>query len=420
MRGLKAEYNNRPVIETNLMIPVEKALKIILKEVHLKKTEVINIMFSLDRVLAEDIVSSSDIPPFERSAMDGYAVRSEDIKKAGLKNPVVLKVTADLPAGKFFKGTVKKGEAVRIMTGAPMPRGANTVVMVEDTESVSDSSVSVFKKVVKRTNVSNRGEDIKKGEVVLRKGKVIRPAEVGMLSSLGISEVKVYSRPVVSVIATGDELVNINEKLGKGKIRNSNSYSLSSQVIKAGGIPNIIGIARDNRKDLVEKIKKSRDSDILILSGGVSVGIYDLVKKVLLEIGVKSLFWKINIKPGKPVFFGRKGRQLVFGLPGYPVSSMLTFDLFVRPCILKMYGNKDTYRNIVNAKLQSKIKRKPGRREYIRAKIKLIDGDYYVNPTGPQGSGILKSLVLADGLIIVPEEVSCMPKGSTVKVILLD
>lgn len=412
------------------MITVEEALKIILKEVHVKNAEEVDIMCSLDRVLAYDIISKDDIPPFERAAMDGYAVRSKDIKKASLNNPVILKVIYDLPAGRFSKIIVKKGEAVRIMTGACLPKEADAVVMVEDTKTTNSNLVKIFKEIEKGINVSYRGEDVKKGEIVIKKGKVIRPAEIGMLASLGVSKVRVYSKPNVSIIATGDELVEINEKIRcsrwvpegsrSGSIRNSNSYSISAQVIKSGGIPNILGIARDNKKDLLSKIRKSEGSDILVLSGGVSVGVYDLVKEVLREIGVKNLFWKVNIKPGKPVFFGKKGTQIVFGLPGYPVSSMLTFELFVRPCILKMSGNKNSYRNIVKAILEVDLKRKPGRKEFIRTKIRLIDGLYYVKPTGPQGSGILKSLVLADGLIIVPEEVSNIQKGSKVKVMLLD
>lgn len=399
------------------MISVEKALKIILKEVYVKTIEEVNILSSLGRVLAKDIMSKYDVPLFKRAAMDGYAVKSKDVEKASFKNPVILKVIDDLPAGKITKKIVKKEEAIRIMTGAPMPDGADSVVMVEDTESVNNT-VRIFRRVERGINVSEKGEDVKKGETVLRKGSLIRPADIGMLASLGISKVKVYSKPSVAIIATGDELVEINDKLEKGKIRNSNSYSLASQVKNAGGSPEILGIARDNKNDLVEKIKKTKKFDILILSGGVSVGVYDLVKKVLEDFGVKPLFWKVNIKPGKPVFFGVKDKQLVFGLPGYPVSSMLTFELFVRPCILKMSGNKSIYRDIVEAILEEDIQRKPGRREFMRAKIKLVNGKYYAKPTGPQGSGMLKSLVLANGLIIVPEEIIDLPKGSKVNVML--
>ncbi|MDP2959860.1 MAG: molybdopterin molybdotransferase MoeA [candidate division Zixibacteria bacterium] len=397
------------------MISFEEAQKKILNKIKVLPTTEVNILNSLDCVLAEDLHSSVNIPSFDNSAMDGFAVRSSDTKKAKRKNPVRLKIVEDLPAGSFSRRKLRKGEAIRIMTGAPIPERADCVVMVENTKPDGDW-VNIFVPVTKGENIRYAGEDIKKDELVLKKGILIRPQEMGVLASLGKKEVKVIRRPKVAILSTGDELVSIDQPLSPGKIRDSNRYSLYGQILKAGGKVIDSGIVKDEEKILLKKIKEaSSKADLILTTGGVSVGDYDLVKKVLAKLG-KVYFWKVNMKPGKPLAFGLiKGKPL-FGLPGNPVSSMVVFDQFVRPSLLKMAGRKKLFRKKELAVIQEKVKKKPGRREFLRGKLSFKRGKYLAYLTGPQGSGILKSMSLADGLVILPEDKEVVKKGEKVEV----
>lgn len=395
------------------MIELEEALEIILSQVKLVSSEKIDILSSLSRTLAEDVYADFDIPGFDRAAMDGYAVLSKDTNSASKKKPVVLEVIDNVPAGYSTEKVVKNGRAVRIMTGAPMPKGADAVVMVEDTEK-KEEKVKVFRKVVCQGNVSFAGEDVKRGELILSQGSLIRPAEVAMLASLGKENILVRTKPRVAIISTGDELVEVGRTLQKGEIYDSNSYALFSQVLSSGGEPHRLGIARDKRENLLARIEEGLSYQLLLLSGGVSVGDYDLVTDALKKAGVKMLFWKVAVKPGKPTFFGvRKGR-LVFGLPGYPVSSMVNFENLVRPAIFSMLGRDDWQRIRVKAILEKAVSSRGRRKKIIRAKL-VKEGDKYLAvPATSQQSGVLKSMVWADGFLILPKEVERIEKGEEV------
>ncbi|MGB7062852.1 MAG: gephyrin-like molybdotransferase Glp [Candidatus Zixiibacteriota bacterium] len=395
------------------MIAFEEARKKILRRTKVLPTVKKHVLDSLDYVLAEDIRSDVNIPPFDNSAMDGFAVRSSDTRRARKGRPLSLKIIDDIAAGKTSRKQVRRGEAIRIMTGAPLPREADSVVMVENTRGEGDW-VRVFVPVTKGENVRLAGEDIRKGERALGKGALIRPQEMGILASLGKREVKVIRKPRVAIISTGDELISIDQPLAPGKIRDSSRYALHGQIVKAGGEVVDLGIVPDDEKKLVETIKEATGrADVILTTGGVSVGDYDLVKEVLAKLG-QIHFWRVNIKPGKPLLFGSIKGKLLFGLPGNPVSSMVVFDQFVRPCLLKMAGRKRLLRKKQAAIIQDKMKKKPGRREFVRGKLSFEKGKYLAYLTGPQGSGILKSMSLADGLIILPEEKEGVKRGDKV------
>jgi molybdopterin molybdotransferase len=400
------------------MIELEEALEIVLSRVKVLPAERVNLLSSLGRSLAEDVYADFDIPGFDRAAMDGYAVISKDTDSASKKKPVVLEVIADVPAGYSTKKVVKSGKAVRIMTGAPMPQGADAVVMVEDTEK-DHRKVKVFRPVTAKENVSFAGEDVKKGELILPQGSLIRPAEVAMLATLGKKNVLARAKPKVAILSTGDELVEVGKTLEKGEIYDSNSFGIFSQVLLSGGEPYRLGIARDKRENLLARIKKGLSYQLLILSGGVSVGDYDLVADVLKEAGVKMLFWKVAVKPGKPTFFGIRKDTLVFGLPGYPVSSMVNFENLVRPAIFSMLGRRDWQRIRVKAILKKTVLSRGKRKKFIRVKL-AKEGDKYVAVPAPsQHSGVLKSMVWADGFLILPAQVERIEEGKDVSVELL-
>lgn len=402
-----------------IMVGVEEAISIILSSTKVLKTEEISLLDSLSLVLAEDIDSDIDIPHFDNSAMDGYAVIADDTKDAGRENPVSLDVIEDLPAGYLPKKDLTKGKAIRIMTGAIIPKNADAVVMVEDTQK-HGSIVRVFKEVKKNENIRFAGEDIGKDDLVIKKGTIIRAQEIGVLASLGRTKIKVVKKPKVAILATGDELLEIDKKLEKGKIRNSNTYTLISLVKKYGAVPVNLGIAKDNKEDIEEKLKQGFNADILLVSAGVSVGDYDYVRDVLINLGVKLRFWKVAMKPGKPLIFGTLQDKIIFGLPGNPVSSMISFEQFVRPCVLKMMGKEKLRKQEILAKLEQDIEKKPGRIHFLRAIVYKKNNENYVTVAKKQGSGIFTSLVSANSLVIIPKETSFIKKGSIVKVQLLD
>jgi len=397
------------------MITLEKALEIVLSEARVLPPERVKLLSSLGRVLAEDVYSSFDIPNFDRAAMDGYAVIARDTTSASPNHPVTLKVVDEAPAGFEVRSSIASGEAIGIMTGAILPKGADAVVMVEDTR-LEGNEVRIFRSVKEGENVGFSGEDVRKGEMVLSRGTLIRPQEVGMLASLGKTEVYVVRRPKVAIISTGSELTEPGEPLKKGKVYDSNSFALFSQVISCGGEPRRIGIVPDDKGKLLSKIREGLSSDILILSGGVSMGKYDLVKEVLEEAGVKMLFWKVAVKPGKPTFFGIKDHTLVFGLPGYPVSSMINFENLVRPAIFSILGRSDYKRLKIRATLKGKIKNTSRRKNFIRVRLVEENGKYWAIPSPSQKSGVLKSMTWANGIVVLPEEVKILEEGKEVVV----
>lgn len=401
------------------MISMEDALEIVLKQVSVLSSERVKLLSSLGRVLSENIYSDFDIPGFNRAAMDGYAVVAKDTVHACPDRPVTLKVIDEVPAGFKVKSAISSGKAIRIMTGAVLPEGADAVVMVEYTEARGDK-VMVFRSVKKGENVSFSGEDVKKGELVLPRGTLIRPQEVGMLAALGKTEVYVTRKPKVAIISTGDELIEPGKTLEKGKIYDSNSFSLFSQVLKCGADPERIGIVPDDKDELLHKVKMGLSSNILLLSGGVSEGKYDLVKEVLMEAGVKPLFWKVAVKPGKPTFFGIKERTLVFGLPGYPVSSMMNFENLVKPAIFKMLGRKGYKRIKIRAVLKGEIKNSSGRKNFIRVRLIEENGRCLAIPAPSQKSGVLKSMVWANAVVVLSTDVRKVKNGEEVLVEILD
>jgi molybdopterin molybdotransferase len=401
------------------MITVEEALERILSRVRPLGSEKVPILDTLGRVVNEDVYASRDIPPLDNSAMDGYAVKWEDIQNASPDQPVGLEVIEDLPAGFIASKSVGSGQAIRIMTGAPVPKGADTVVPVEDTEK-KDGSVLVLSPLGKGGNVRWAGEDVKKGDRVISAGDLIRPAEVGMFASLGRSFVHVFQRPQVAILATGDELADVDEPLDGVKIVSSNSYALAAQVRDCGAIPIQLGIARDRKEEIERKLRQGLRADVLISSAGVSVGDYDFVKDVLNDLGMEMVFWKVAMKPGKPLAFGLIEGKLVFGLPGNPVSSMVSFEQFVRPSLLKMMGHRHLFRPVIEAILKEDIHKEPGRRHFVRAFVSFEKNHYQVTITGEQGSAILRSMVKANGLVVVPEDQKVVKAGEKVKVQLLD
>src|SRR3972149_2086073 len=420
------------------MISVEAALEIILNEIKPLGMERINILSALGRILCEDITAPIDNPPWDNSAMDGYAVKTADTKRASKEKPVLLKVIEDLPAGYTAKKTIKTGEAIRIMTGAPIPKGADAVVMVEDTEKTGGrglppqalsggqgSGVRIFREAKTGDNIRKAGEDFKKGDIVLKKGMNIRPAETGMLAAVGKPNVYVYQKPNVAVLSTGDELVEIEEIPKTGKIINSNSYTLAAQIKECGAIPIQLCIARDTKKDLKEKLYYGLSADCIVSSGGVSVGDFDFVKDVLKELGsdprlkhagTGMRFWKVAMKPGKPLAFGVIGGKPAFGLPGNPISSMVAFEQFVRPTLMKMAGKTALFRQTFKAALTRDIKIKPGRVNFIRAELKPSESGFTVTPLDGQGSGMILTMVRANCFVIVPQDSTGFKEGDIVRV----
>jgi molybdopterin molybdotransferase len=419
------------------MISVEEALEKILKEVDPLAEETVPILDSLGQVLAEDIKSDINVPPLDNAAMDGYAVRSKDTEGASEKSPRILRVIDTVMAGSISKLRVVDGTAIRIMTGAPVPEGADSVIQFEKTDeeqrkaSAADRAVTeigILCKIESGKNIRQAGEDIARGAVALKKGTVIRPAEIGLLASLGRSRVKVIRRPVVAVLATGDELVEIDQPLPEGKIYNSNTYSVASLVSRYGGLPRILGIALDREDSLIGKLHQGLGADMLLTIGGVSMGDYDMVKDILAREG-EMVFWKVRMKPGKPLAFGRlkavdkKGRTKIiphFGLPGNPVSCMVSFEMFVRPALLKMMGKKNLTKPAVEAIMEDSITNTEGRRIYDRAIVERRNGRYYARLTGSQSSGILTSMSRANGLVIIPEDRKAVDKGEVVQALMLD
>jgi molybdopterin molybdotransferase len=401
------------------MISVEEALNKILDAIAPLGLEKVGILDALGRVLGEDVLAGRAIPPNDNSAMDGYAIRTEDSRGASPENPVRLDVIEEIPAGSVPTKAIGQNEAARIMTGAPVPEGADAVVRMEDTRKDGER-VLVFAVAPKGWNIRCAGEDVRQGDKVIPRGEIIRPAAVGMLASLGRSFVFVHQRPVVAIVATGDELVEIDEAPSGGKIVNSNSYAIAALARECGAVTLQIGIARDSREDLLAKFRAALRADLIVSSGGVSVGDYDLVKEIMKEAGNRMHFWQVAMKPGRPIAFGALGDVPVFGLPGNPSSSMICFEQFVRPAILKMLGHTDLFRRTVRARIEKGIEKRKGITHFIRALIRRDGDGYAVVTTGDEGSGVLKSMVRVNGLIILPEESTVVGPGELVTVQLLD
>jgi molybdopterin molybdotransferase len=374
----------------------------------------------LGRVLARPAVSDIDMPPFDRSAMDGYAVRSADLAGATPEAPRHLHLTGEVAAGKVPDRNIAPGECLRIFTGAPVPVGADAVVMVEDT--AAEGEVIRFPRPAKAgQHVCPQGQDITDGQIVAEAGAVITPAVAGVLAAVGVAEPWVHPTPRVAILATGDEIVPVDQVPAPGQIRNSNAHTLAAQARLAGAEVGLVAAVGDDEAALRDALARGLAHDILVLSGGVSVGKYDLVKAALRDAGVKPVFEKVRIKPGKPVVFGLHGRnRRIFGLPGNPVSAFVTFELFVRPMVRAMQGHATLDNRVVAARLSESAVNRSGRRCYVPARVRRDgDGATQVTLLEYHGSADLRSLVGANALAILPEVVSELPTGSLCEAILL-
>jgi len=380
--------------------------------------EKVALLEALHRVTAEEVTAQRHIPLDDNSAMDGYAVRHADVAGATRDQPAVLEVLEILPAGKRPRHRIAPGTAVKIMTGAPLPEGADTVVQVEHTDG-GDTRVQIYRAPRLGSNLRRRGEDIRQGECVLAAQTFLRPAELGVLASVGKAQVLVYQRPRVAILATGDEIIDPGEPDTQGKIINSNSYTLAGQSAEAGASPLLLGVAPDDRTIMSQRIASGLRADVLITSGGVSVGSFDYVRECLEAFGFQARFWTVAVRPGSPATFGMVGHVPVFSLPGNPVASMVTFELFVRPALRQMMGRCDLFRPRLEAVLQDAVEKRRGVRALLRGVLRQDEGQTTVTTTGPQGSGILRSMSLANCLIDLPEDTERLQPGARVEVMLL-
>lgn len=413
------------------MLDVEEALERILTFFAPLPAADVPLLDALGQVLAAPLVAPINIPPLDNSAMDGYALRAADISQAGRELPVELRVIGHIPAGTVSDQTVEPGTALRIMTGAPVPAGADTVVAFEDTDEVErresgDSMDEVGVRLLAEIgeNIRPAGEDVRQGSVVLETGTVLRASELGVAASLGMETVPVIRRPVVAVLATGDELLEPGEAHQPGKIYNSNNYSVAASVSAFGGVPRVIGVARDTEASVEEALTRALDADMVITTAGVSKGDYDFVKDVLAKHGEIAL-WSVRMRPAKPLAFGAldapDGRRVPhLGLPGNPVSALVAFEQFARPAIRKMMGKELTPRPTVQAILDDPVNNYDGRRVYARVVVYRENGEYRARLTGNQSSGVLTSMARANGLAICPDDRSRLEAGETATVQMLD
>ena len=395
------------------MLTYEEARQRILDRLSPLGVERIPLDAAAGRTLAGEVRAPGDLPPWDNSAMDGYAVRSEDCR-----GEAVLAIAGYQTAGGPDAAAVPPGGAVRIMTGAPIPQKCDAVVPFEDAEE-RDGSVRIHAPVHPRRHIRFRGEDVRAGERIIPEGTILRPPEISLLASFGRAMIPVYRKPRVAVLSTGDELVELGETAGAGKIVNSNSHALASAIVEAGGEPVLLGIARDEREDLRTKLSEGLAADVLVTSAGVSAGDRDLVRDVLAELGVENVFWKVLVKPGGPTAFGVAGRKPVFSLPGNPVSSLITFEVFVRPALRRMAGSTDPVKIPVKAALAEPVKKNAGKTQFLRVRIESGEEGYVARTAGDQNSGILRTLVLADGIAVLPLERTDFAAGEKVDVLLL-
>jgi molybdopterin molybdotransferase len=392
----------------------ENARALILAKISSLPTESVPLLEMVGRVLAEEIRAPWDMPRWDNSAMDGFAVRAADC------GPMTqLLIEGYIPAGSTAEGiNVSSGKAVRIMTGAPTPAGCDTVVPVEETEE-QDGRLVIKGQVKLGDHIRVRGEDVRKDDLVIAAGSVLRPAEINMLASFGFQSAVVFRRARVAILSTGDELVEPGEEAGPGKIMNSNAYSLAAAVKEVGGEPVLLGIARDNRESLTEKLYAGLQADVLITTAGVSMGDRDLVCEVLQEVGVERLFWKVDIKPGRPTAFGLKQDKPVFSLPGNPVSSMVTFEELVRPALLKMMGHQHVIKPFIKAILKETTSKKAGRTQFLRVRVVDNGGQLVASSPGDQNTGILSTLLRANGIAVLPAERDQIEAGEEVDIHLI-
>jgi molybdopterin molybdotransferase len=410
-------------------LSIEAALESMLSHVEAMPVETVALDDALGRTLAAPVISPVDQPPWDNSAMDGFAVHAADIDAASAGQPVRLRVVEEIHAGGFPSRVVGRGEATRIMTGAPVPAGADTIVRLEHTRTAGETVIDVLRADDARRNIRRRAEDIRQGETVMPAGRLLRSAEIGVLAMVGCTHPVVRRRPAVAILSTGDELVEpdrIADVVAGTHIINSNTPAIAAALRASGCLPVPLGIARDERTDLRARLEQALETDALITTAGASVGDHDLVKDVLEELGSETLFWRVKSRPGSPFSFGllpREGRPPlpVFGLPGNPVSALVTYELLVRPVLRGMLGRTRLYPAVVAATAGEDMVMPPGLVRFLRVRLEpgTDDGVPRAFLTGPQGSGILTSMAAADGLLIVPLQVERIEAGQTARVVLL-
>lgn len=404
------------------MLTVTEARERILSHFKTTATETIPLIDSVNRILATDIRADGDYPPFDNSAVDGFALRSEDASAS----PSTLSVVADIPAGSAPTVSLQAGQAARIMTGAQLPTGADCVIPVEETDfdnrnagTAAPKNIAFTKQMKAGENVRTQGMDMRSGDIVMKQGRTLKPQDLGLLATLGVAKVTVHKKARVALLSSGDELLEVDAPLEPGKIRDSNSYALAAAIVNAGADVIRLGVAKDTRESVTKLLDKaaSEHADLILSSAGVSVGAFDFIKEVIDAHGEMD-FWKVNMRPGKPLAFGKYRGIPFIGLPGNPVSAFVGFEVFVRPALERLNGKMDGGRQTVKVRTAEEIK-SDGRESYLRAKIHTENSILSAALTGHQGSGNLLSLVQADALLIIPAGVKCVPAGSEVDAILL-
>jgi len=382
--------------------------------------EKVDLKKALGRVIGRQVVSLDDNPPFENSAKDGYAVIADDTRGASVKNPKTLKVIETIPAGKCPEFTVTSGNASKIMTGAPIPKGADAVIMVEYTKS-KKNEVLIQTEGAPGLDIRPMGEDLKNGETIFSAGTILNPARIGLAAVAGHGSLDVYRQPKVGILITGEELANPGRPLLPGMVRNANEFSLYNQVSESGALPVSYGIIGDDRKALEKAISKGmNECDILLTTGGVSMGDYDYVGQASADAGVNILFHKLSQRPGKPLVGGHKGAALFFGLPGNIVSVMVCFEIYVRPTIRKMLGHKELFRKTCTGRFEKPFRKVPGLTFWSRVNVKKNNEEILLSPSAPQGSGLLRSMAYCDGLAELPEKMREIPTDHRIVVHLFD
>ena len=397
------------------MISVDEALKTILDATGVLGDERVLLSEACGRIATEDVASGRAVPAADNSAMDGFAVRAADVAQAGAK----LRIVGSAPAGSVLERPIEAGTAAKIFTGSVIPDGADTVVKVEDTET-ADGVVTVAIALQRGTNVRPRGEDIAPGATVLRAGTIVGPADVGVLASVGRATVAVRRRPRVAIVSTGAELVEIDQAPGPAQVVNSNAWVLAAAVAQAGGAPVVLPIARDRLEDIRARVEEAASADVVLSTGGVSVGEFDFVRDALDAIGVKRHFWKVAQKPGKPLTFGTLGRRLFFGLPGNPVSALVCFAVYVRPALRKLAGHEAIHHPLVQARLAVGVRKAKNLTEFVRVHLKRAGDGWAAMPFAAQGSGVLSSLTAGAGLLVGPAQETTLAEGDVYPVLVLD
>lgn len=397
-------------------LPLNDAQSCVLQHCVSLGTEKIDLLQSLGRVLAQEVRSNRDHPPCDISAMDGYAVRAADLGVI----PAQLAIIADIKAGDLPTLTVQAGQCVRIMTGAPIPQGADTVIRVEDTQAVAAGIVQINVSAQVGKDIRRRAENLRTHDVVLTAGTEITPGVLGILAMVKAATVEVQRRPRIAILSSGDELEGLHDAFDANKIPDANGYALMAQVQALGMQPVLLGIARDDPNELRKKLEQGLQYDVLLVSGGTSIGVHDFVRPTLEQLGVKMHFWRVQMRPGHPAAFGTTANSKVFCLPGNPVASMVSFEQIVAPALRNMLGHTRLYRRTVQARLTQPLSHRPGNLEFVRVTLSRDADGYLATPTGSQSSGVLLSMARADALLVVPNESTGLAAGEMAMVQLLD